>query len=421
VDFSSFQTLLTPYGQQALDATVALAPDEADFLRAFTRLRRSYPAELAQAALETAILRRKAAAKFPQASRMYFTREALEQATAFEVSTYRCARFGGCDRMLDLGCSIGGDTLALAALAPTTGLDLDPLRLAIAQVNLQSILPDRPVDFIQADLKQALPVSLPPGVGLFFDPARRDRGKRIHSVSNYQPPLDVIRGWLEHAPPLGVKLSPGIDPNELAGYDAELEFISLNGELKEAVLWFGPLKSARRRATLLPAGSTLAASLDESGEQGSPDLPGNWSDSGPELPLSEPRDVIYEPDPAILRAGLVRALGAQLGAFQLDPDIAYLTGDQAVDTPFARTFTVETWLPFNLKRLRQVLRERRIEALVVKKRGSPIQPVELIQALRLSPGSRGFGEERTLILTHLRARPIAIICQPRMRPVDALE
>jgi len=418
VDLASFQSLLTPSGQQALEAAQALAPGEVDFLRAFTRLSRSFPADLARAALETAILRRQAAAKFPQASQMVFTREALEQATVFEVSAYRCARFGGCDRLLDLGCSIGGDTLALAALAPTTGLDLDPLRLAIAKANLRSILSERPVDFIQADLRQALPVRLSPGMGLFFDPARRDRGKRIHSASQYQPPLDVIRAWLAHAPALGVKLSPGIDPNELAGYDAELEFISLNGELKEAVLWFGPLKSARRRATLLPGAHTLAASPDEPGE---PRSPGGWSDSGPELPLSEPRALIYEPDPAILRAGLVRALGAQLGAAQLDPDIAFLTGDRLVETPFAHAYAVEAWLPFNLKRLRQALRARRIEALVVKKRGSPIQPEDLIHDLHLRPGSRGFGDERTLILTHLRSRPIAIICQPLKRQVEAPE
>ncbi len=283
VDLASFRSLLTPSGQQALEAALALAPGETDFLRAFTRLSRSYPADLARAALETAILRRQAAAKFPQASLMVFTREALEQATAFEVSAYRCARFSGCNRLLDLGCSIGGDTLALAALAPTTGLDLDPLRLAIAQANLRSVLPEQPVDFIQADLRRALPVRLSPGMGLFFDPARRDRGRRIHSPGNYQPPLDVIRGWLAHTPALGVKLSPGIDPNELAGYDAELEFISLNGELKEAVLWFGPLKSARRRATLLPGAHTLAASLDERGKPGKPGAPDGWSDSGPGL------------------------------------------------------------------------------------------------------------------------------------------
>ncbi|MCK5428558.1 MAG: hypothetical protein KAI94_03755, partial [Anaerolineales bacterium] len=126
----------------------------------------------------------------------------------------------------------------------------------------------------------------------------------------------------------------------------------------------------------------------------------------PEAPLSvsEPRAYLYEPDPAVLRARLVRTLAVELGASQLDPDIAYLTGDTLKPTPFARVWAVEDWFPFGLKRLRAYLRERGVGRVTVKKRGSPLQPEALIRDLRLK------GEaEKVIFLSHLRGRPIVII------------
>jgi hypothetical protein len=406
VDLNSFRTLLTRAGQEALQAAQALEPKESNFLRDFSALSRHFPAELARAALETAILRREAAAKFPFAGSMYFTREALEQASSFEVSNYRAKRFRPYKRLADLGCSIGGDTLALAKAAPTLGIDLDPLRLAMAQANLDALGLGERSSFIQADLTAPLPLSPAPlhsrspappltqSLALFFDPARRAAGRRIFSVRDYRPPLEIVQGWLPHVPALGVKISPGVNLTELGDYDAEVEFISLGGELKEGVLWFGPLKTARRRATVLPGPYTFAD-------------PGSEAQRTQGLPLRDPQAYLYEPDPAILRAGLVAPLGIELEAAQLDPDIAYLTADNKHPTPFARVWAVEDWFPFQLKRLRSTLRERGIGQVVVKKRGSPLQPETLIRDLRLTGD-----QKRVIFLTHLRGRPIVVICQP---------
>jgi hypothetical protein len=158
--------------------------------------------------------------------------------------------------------------------------------------------------------------------------------------------------------------------------------------LKEATLWFGPLKTVKRRATVLPGPHTLTPEGPE-----------------PSLPIDEPRGFLYEPDPAVIRAGLVRTLGARLNAAQLDPKIAYLTSDQKIDTPFARHWEVEDWMPFGLKKLRHYLRERNIGQVVVKKRGSAIQPEFLIRRLKLQGD-----HARVLFLTQLRGRPIVVIC-----------
>lgn len=394
MDIIDFQTLLTPVGQEALSSAEAMSPREIDYLRHFTSLSRRYPSNLARAALETAILRAEAAVKFPAADKMYFSRQALEQASNAEVSSYRAKRFRDYSKVVDLGCSIGGDTLSLARVAPTLGVDLDPLRLAMAQSNLEVLDLRGLVSFIRSNLLSPLPLTPVPSLALFFDPARRVHGRRVFSVHQYSPPLELIHNWLPYFPALGVKISPGVRIHELSTFDSELEFISLRGELKEAVLWFGPFMTTRRRATVLPGEHTLS---DEN-ESESQRLPPS---------LSEPIDYLYEPDPSILRAGLVRKLGSQLNAHQLDPDIAYLTAEKLIHTPFARAWEVEAWFPFGLKRLRAALRERCVGRVVVKKRGSPLQPEALIRDLRLKGD-----EERIVFLTHLRGRPIVVLCYP---------
>ena len=389
MDLNSLQSLLSPAGQEALQAAEERRPREQDYLAHFQVLSRRFSPELARAALETAILRLEAQAKFPFAGQTYWTREVLEQASAWEVAVQRAGRYAGLDWAADLGCSAGGDSLALAQVLPVAGIDLDPLRLGLAQANAAALAAGArlaPVSFICADLRRPLPLKPHPRAGLFFDPARRTGGRRIFSVSDYQPPLESLRAWLPDFPALGVKLSPGVKLEELAGYPAEIEFVSLRGELKEAALWFGPLRSAERRATLLPGPHTLT---------GDPEL---------RLPLSEPLAYLYEPDPAVLRAGLVGTLGVALDACQLDPDIAYLTAERLQATPFARAWQVQDWFPFQLKRLRQYLRQRGIGHLTVKKRGSPLEPEELIHQLRPSGP-----QAATIFLTHLNGKPIVIV------------
>jgi hypothetical protein len=390
-----------------LQSALALEPREADYLQHYQQLSRHFPPDLIQAALETAILRHEAQAKFPThiASCLYLTREALEQATSYTVSAYRANQYQSRlnpAQVIDLGCSIGGDTLALAGFAQVIGIDLDALRLRMAHANLSAIksLPASDhisqVDFVQADLTCSLPFASATSAALFFDPARRSAHRRVFSVQNYQPPLSIINQWLPGFPALGVKLSPGVELNELSGYQAEIEFISLQGELKECMLWFGPLRQTNRRATLLPAGHQLSADAPDA------DLPGN-------APISSPQAYLYEPDPAVLRAGLVRRLAGQINATQLDPDIAYLTSQVFTPTPFARAWAVQDWFPFQLKRLRAYLRQQGIGRVTVKKRGSPLDPQFLIRELRLS------GEiSRTLVLTHYQAEPVVIICLPEV-------
>jgi THUMP domain-like/RNA cap guanine-N2 methyltransferase len=383
LDLITFQQLLTPTGQAALVQAAALEPTEETFLTSLTQLQKQVASDLAKAALETVIFRHKAQLKFTRASSMYFTREGLEMASGEIISRYRAQRFAPFQTIADLCCGVGGDTLGLADGHTVTAVDLFPLHLALAQANLAAYGLDG--SFVEQDLTKAAP---PAAEAYFFDPGRRAAGKRLFSVRQYQPPLDSVQGWLPA--PLGVKISPGVQLNELDPYDCEIEFISLDGDLKECVLWFGPFKTASKRATLL-------TSTGEGHTFVSPSV-----NTSPEP--SQPKAYLYEPDPAILRAGLVVPLALELGAVQLDEDIAYLTSDTLKPTPFAQAFAIEASLPFSQKRLREKLRAMQVGRVTIKKRGSPLDPATFARSLKLSGP-----EERIVFLTHVQGQPWALI------------
>ncbi len=390
----TFAALMRPAGRAALDRLASADLSDANTLALLTDLRRDLPPDVAGAALTLARLRERAAAKFARADHMVFTPDALEQASSESVSAWRASCFGraGYTRIADLGCSIGGDTLALAALPGTyvVGLDRDPLRLRMARVNLAAY--ERGAGLVQADLRDPLPLQGVPAA--FFDPARRSGGRRVYAVRDVIPPLDTLTRWSFAA--WAAKLAPGVDLDELAPYTdagAGVAFVSLDGALKEAVLWGGELGFAGRMAVRVAPG---AAPLELA------------SRGDPAPPLSQPRAYLYEPDPAVIRAGVFGELAAQVEQplARLDEQIAYLTGDARVETPWLRAWPVLDWLPFNLKRLRAALRARGVGRVTVKKRGSPIAPETLIRKLKLG----GDGDAAVVVLTQIAGQHSAIIC-----------
>lgn len=381
--------LASPPGSRWLERLRDEALDDSQTLRLLDMLRRDVSPQRAGALVEMARLRLKGEAKFGgEAGKMWFTRDGLEQASDPLVRRYRATRVTGL-RVIDACCGIGADSLALvAAGADVLGLDYDPVRVRIAGMNMAAL--GLEAVFRVADVRDGLPDS----DVIFYDPARRDAaGRRIHHVEQYQPPLGLVNEWRRDHPAtrIVVKLSPGVDLAQLAPYAGGVEFISVSGDLKEAVLWLGgEMGMGEMRATLLtPDG---AFSLRREG-------------SLVRVPISEPRSWLLEPDASVLRAGLVGDLALSLEGALLDETIAYITADAPVETVWARAWPVLDWMPFHVKRLRAYLRERRVGRVTVKKRGSAVTPEALIPQLKLQGD-----DTRVLVLTRCKGSPVVVIC-----------
>ncbi len=397
------RALLTPPGQRLLEA-IDPAELENDPLKTATRLRRTSGtsggtldvahSELVQAALTQARLRGRAREKFGGlADRMYFTSQGLEQATRRPVAEYRAQRFAsalGADaRVADLCCGIGADLTSLAEAGPAVeGVDADPLTAAVASANIDArgLSP-------RARARVADAAEVDPGDydAVLCDPARRGSKGRVFDPNAYSPPWATVMELAHRAPAACVKAAPGI-PHDLVPGGAGAEWISVNGDVKEAALWFGALDDAPRRATLLRGDGGAPATLVADPGLGAP-------------AIARPARYLYEPDGAVIRAHLVAEAAALVDGALLDPHIAYITSDKLVETPFCRVYEVSEVLPFSLKRLRATLREQRVGTVTIKKRGSAVDVEKLRRDLKPSgPNSA------VVVLTRIAERPVSLLC-----------
>jgi hypothetical protein len=332
--------------------------------------------------VETTLLRRKAAAKFADASEWLFTDQALQQATAEPVAAHRARRLAGF-AVHDVTCSIGTELAALKnSAAFVIGSDIDPVRLAMAVHNVAD------VDLCRADALR--PVTRDTVV--LVDPARRSGGRRRFDPRDYTPALDdlldVYRGR-----DIVVKCAPGIDFDELSrlGFGGEIEVTSLARSVREACLWSPGLAEVTRRATILDTGEGV-------------------TDADPDdCPVAPAGRWIVDPDGAVVRAGLVRHYAARHGLWQLDPDIAYLSGDRLPDN--VRGFEVFEELTYSERRLRQALSVRDVGAVEILVRGVDIDPDLLRARLRLR-GSHTVSVVIARIGSGAASRATAFICRP---------
>ena len=388
MDLDAFAWLLTDEGQGILARAVeAAGQDGYDELAVQTELRRTTTAERVAAALSQAELRRRAVPKFGDlAERMYFTHDGLEQATRLSVATHRAGRLQAAvtQSVIDLGCGIGGDLVAFARAGITTaGVDLDPVRVAVARANLAALELAGAVQ--EADATQVDPS---PFDVAFADPARRGGRGRTFNVEEWTPPWSFVEGLLRGN--ACVKVAPGI-PHALVPHGVEAEWVSDRGEVKEAALWSGRLATVGRRATVIGDGGL--ATLTEEDDPGS-----DVGDLGAFL---------YEPDGAVIRAGLVTAVAAGVNGRLVDRKIAYVTSDESFRTPFARSYRVLEELPYREKQLRAALRARGIGRLTIKKRGVDVVPEQLRRRLDL----HGEGAA-TLVLTRRSGAGVALLVEP---------
>jgi SAM-dependent methyltransferase len=386
VDLEAFRWLLTDDGQELLARATDVA-GTVDELHAQAALRRTASAEHVAAALTQVELRRKAAVKFGElAARMYFTPDGLEQATRLSVATHRAARLNAAttQTVVDLGCGIGGDLVAFARAGITSaGVDVDPVRVEVARANLDALGLAGAVMVADATTVDTTPFEV-----AFADPARRTGRGRTFDVDDWTPPWSFVEGLLQRD--ACVKVAPGV-PHDLLPPDVEAEWVSDQGDVKEAALWSGRLATTRRRATVIGQGG-LATLTDE-------------DDQGAAV-----RDVgyfLYEPDGAVIRAGLVTAVATGVDGGLVDEHIAYVTSDSSFRTPFARGYRVLERLPYRERALRAALRERGIGRLTIKKRGVDVVPDQLRRRLSLAGD-----DEATLVLTRARGHGVALLVKP---------
>jgi hypothetical protein len=387
---SEILRLLTPDSLRLL-ASLAPISGKDDVLGAVTSLRKQgLDAELVAQIVTQLRLRYRAQVKFGEfAAQMLFTEAGLEQSSRLAVAAHHADRFlkHGISSVTDLGCGIGADSLAFASMGlRVTAVERDPETAALAAFNLASF------EYAKVEIGDAESFTADTDA-LWFDPARRNldtktESRQMVSPSDFSPNLDFVFAQAR-TKPTGVKLGPAF-PHELIPEDCEAQWVSHQGDLVELTLWFGTLGKAGRSALM----------LGETSRQFS-------SDQIELAAVSELGGFLYEPDPSLIRSGLMGNLANQLGLWSISPGIAYLSGNELMSSPWLKAYEVLEVLPLDEKRLAAWCRANDIGVVEIKKRGVDITPEALRPKLKL----KGAGAV-TMVLTKVGDARKTLICRP---------
>jgi hypothetical protein len=393
-------------GWRMLASLPAYDPDAELALQ--TRLRGAgYAPELVAAALLQSRLRARARDKFgPFADGMLFTPDGLEQATRFEVAARHAARYLRAEVRLihDLGCGIGADAMAFAGLdLGVRAVDADEVTAVVAGVNL------RHWPTAHAAHARAEDVSLPAGAaathtGVFLDPSRRlagpreatGRARRVAGLERMSPSWRDVQRYAAQVSATGAKLAPSFH-HAARPKGAEAQWVSWRGEVVECAVWWGPLAETRGRTAAVLRPGADAVVLREADA------------AGGEPALTSPAQLgayLYEPDRAVIRAGLTGALARLVGGAELDDGVGYVAADVTIAVPWAHRYAVVEALPWNVKTVRALLRQRDAGRLTIKKRGVAIDPEAVRRQLRVSGD-----EEATLVLTRIAGQAYALVVE----------
>jgi THUMP domain-like len=407
MDVQTLERLVSGEGWGLLQSLPAY--DEASAMGLASRLRAAgFDADLVAAALTQSRLRAKAVGKFGEfAGGMIFTADGLEQATRLEVAAQHAQRFrnAGARHVFDLGCGIGADAMALAGLdLQVRAVDADEVTAAVAGVNL------RHWPGATTAVGRAEDLHLPTGegarhTGAWLDPARRTPGvadargrtRRVFSLEAISPSWTTVQRIARDLPATGAKLSPSF-PHASVPPGVEAQWTSYAGEVLECALWWGPLAKRKGRSAMVLRPGGAAAMVSEADVPGPPHTAGGLAQVGAWM---------YEPDRAVIRAGLTGALTAATGGVELSSGVGYVAADQAVDLPWARRYSVTEAMPLNVKALRAWLRDRGVGRLTVKKRGVSIDADALRRQLRLAGDL-----ELTVVLTRIASQQVCLVVRP---------
>lgn len=312
------------------------------------QLEKLFGADAARWAAQQFELRKKASAKFENASEMLFDREALEQSTHETVAAYHASCFPNDAEVVDITVGIGSDLRAFSKAGSAKGFELDPLRAEYARHNCPNaeVLQGDGLEFIQQN----------PSPYIWADPDRRDStGRRLIDPSQYQPnPLDIPRD----RELTGIKLSPLLQDEYLEEVGQRIEFVSYKSECREAIAWSGKLVESG--FFCVDAETRAVLPRFEIEDQ-----------------VDQPYEYIFDCDPAATRA---HALG-NFGMPQLGDSPGYLTGSE-YQSPWLAAYEVLDHGSFDVKRIKESLRKNGLRVFEVKQRAAGLDPTTVIKQIK---------------------------------------
>ncbi|NRA37850.1 MAG: hypothetical protein HRU15_06900 [Planctomycetes bacterium] len=356
-------------------------------------------------------LRKKLARKLPhwQSQPIILEGEALQQSSSARTAQHKATLYQA-EIVGDLCAGLGVDILAAGKSVKKIHYnDRSSLRCDLFKWNAE--VQQQQVQIHNHDAAEFLQ-SMPDGYFdmLYCDPSRRSHDKRVVSLHACDPNiLELADLCRVKSRQLLLKMSPSITEASLQETFPGLQrfmYLSLDSERKESLALIDLhqqydqvqveahclQRDGTQRQYVYDAGSAITC-----------------------LHLHQAAEYIYEPDPALLAAGILSALCTEYDMSvvstnhpQLDKaHSVLLTHDQRVADFPGQTYRVLASMPFNRKQLRRYISQAKIERMQIMRRNCNLEVAVLRRLLKVKDGGQDIGlcigtDEKNVIFYHLQ-------------------
>lgn len=319
----------------------------------------------------------------------------LEQTSSEITAKYKSELVYG-DRIIDLTGGFGVDAFFFKeTFKEVYHCEIDPDLAQIAQHNF-SVLNSGNVHFIQGNGLEFLEEKKQGFDWIYADPARRDPDqKKVFRLEDCLPDipknLDLL---LKYSDQILLKLSPMMDLSsavETLKIVSEIHILAIENEVKELLLILKKGHSGKVSTTTV----NFAKNKPEIFKG---DFPERASAT-----YSLPQKYLYEPNAAILKAGLFQSVSHYFSIEKLQVNSHLYTSNRSIDFP-GRIFHIESISQVNKKELKKNLPGKKANLTLRNFPGS-------VSGLKKKFGIRDGGEIYLFFTTDLQNRHIVLYCR----------
>jgi len=252
----------------------------------------------------------------------------LEQASSAATAAYKAGLVHG-STMVDLCAGAGVDAWAFSRhFSQTTCVEQDPHTAELLAHNL-SLLCSRPVQVVCMAAEEYVQQHLQQAELVYLDPQRRNAHRKgLYRLADTSPNIHTLMPILSRkAHKIMLKASPMLDISlgikELKCVEA-VQVVAYRGECKELLFILNPHTPPLAQEQV----PITAVPLSETGQPQNRFEFTRAEEQAAEVAFSAPRTYLFDPGPALAKAGAFGLLAARYGLYKLHPSTHLYTSDQ---------------------------------------------------------------------------------------------
>lgn len=255
---------------------------------------------------------------------------------------------------------------------------------------------------------------------IYLDPARRDgHGGRVVRLEDCTPDVLEIKSlMLQKSARVLLKTAPMLDLHlavKQLGNVSKIWVVASEGDCREVLYLLEqtvpPLEQIPIIAVALTApkhpgmAAENAAGLDVTMETDVQEYEFTWAEEQEAVAaFSEPRHFLYEPNPAILKAGAFRSFANRFGLAKLHPNTHLYTASEPVSSVPARGFSIEGVCKYDRKSVQAAIPAGRAN---ITCRNFPDTPDQVRRKLGLADG----GDVYLFAVTDMQDNRLVLVCR----------